>query len=242
MRKFFIDKKNIKAESLQITGSEAHHIRDVIRLKPGDAFIGLDAEGFQYFCKVKGINRIKVEAVIENTQKILIRIPDVTLACAIPKASRMDYIVQKAVELKVKCLIPVHTARTQVLLNKNNAKSKIGRWEKIARQSSKQCGRAQALEITNVTRFDEVIENSDNYKTKIIPSLCSETKPIKNILTAQLKEPVIILIGPEGDFTNAEAELAKAKGFIPASLGPLVLRVDTAAVFTISAIMYELFT
>ncbi len=252
MRRFFIDKSNITKEGLVITGREAHHIRDVVRLKPDDRFIGFYKEGFQYICRIKNINKDKVEAVIERKQKSSLKIPDVTLACAIPKLSKMDYIVQKATELGAKNLIPMQTDRTEVKLNEQRAKSKINHWERIAIESSKQCGRDQILKVSEIRKFGEVIKNSNRYKTKLIPclfdkpphqNLCrgGKTRPIKSVLSKLQSDSVLILIGPEGDFISSEIELAINAGFIPVSLGPLVLRVDTAAIFALSLVMSEIF-
>ncbi|UCH12642.1 MAG: 16S rRNA (uracil(1498)-N(3))-methyltransferase [Candidatus Omnitrophota bacterium] len=241
MRRFFIDKSNITKEGLVITGKEAHHIRDVIRLKPDDSFIGFDKDGFQYICRIKNINKDKVKAVIERKQKSSLKMQDVTLACAIPKLSRMDYIVQKATELGVKNLIPMQTDRTEVKLNEQRAKSKISHWKRIAIESSKQCGRDQILKVSEIKKFGEVIKNSNRYKTKLIPCIFDKTRPIKGVLSKLQSDAVLILIGPEGDFTSSEIELAINAGFIPVSLGPLVLRVDTAAIFALSLVMSEIF-
>jgi 16S rRNA (uracil1498-N3)-methyltransferase len=241
MRRFFIEKGNINSEILYITGNEAHHIKDVIRLKPDDKFIGFDVEGFQYTCRISRITKDKIEAIIEKKQKAAVKIPDVALACAIPKLSRMDYIVQKAAELRVKTIIPMINARTEVKLTKQKAISKINRWGKIARESSKQCGRDEVLKIDNVKNFSEVIKDSQGYKIKLIPCLSDKAKPIRDILSNTAPDSALILIGPEGDFGYDEINLAIGAGFTPVSLGPLVLRVDTAAIFTVSAVMYEVF-
>jgi len=240
MRRFFIDKNNITKNSIVITGKEAHHIKDVIRLKPGDNFIGLDGSGCQYICKVTKIGKDRIEAAIEDRLESVIKIPNVTLACAIPKLAKMDYIVQKATELRAQNLIPMQTARTELKLNEQKAKLKRERWIKIAKESSKQCGRAKILDVEEVKSFKEIIDGSGKYKIKLIPCLSSDTKPIKEVLSGLNLNSVIILIGPEGGFTPAEIDIAINADFIPVSLGPTVLRVDTAAIFTLSVVMYEL--
>lgn len=241
MRRFFIEKSKISKDKVIIAGKETHHIKDVIRLKQNDKFIGLDGEGSQYICRINTIGKDRIEAIIENAQKTIVKIPPVGLACAIPKAGKMDYIVQKAAELGAKSLIPVQAERTEVRLNAQKANLKIKRWEKIAKESSKQCGRDQILKITELKNFSDVVKNSNGYKIKLIACLCADTKPIKDILSNLKQDPLIILIGPEGDFTSAEVCLAIDAGFIPVSLGTSVLRVDTAAIFSLSVIMYELF-
>lgn len=240
MRRFFIDKNNITKGGLVITGKEAHHIKDVIRLRPDDRFIGFDGEGQQYTCRINKIDRNKVEAVIEHTQESMLKIPNVTLACAIPKMTRMNYIVQKAAELRVQSLIPMQTSRTMVKLNKQRAGLKIKRWERIAKESSKQCGRNEVLKITELQDFSKVVENSNKYKIKLIPCFYNKARPIRDVLSKLQSDSVMILIGPEGDFTPDEVKLAAGAGFTPLSLGAAVLRVDTAAIFTLSAVMYEL--
>lgn len=241
MRRFFIEKKSISNDTLVIKGKEAHHIKNVIRLTPNDKFIGFDAEGYQYLCKIKTLDRHMIEATIEEKKKSEIEIPDVTLACAIPRASKMDIIIQKASELRVKALIPMQTKRTEIKLNKNRAQGKLERWHKIAREASKQCGRDDVLKVLQPEGFMDIINNSGKHGLKLMPCLCDKARPIKEILRKITPSSALILIGPEGDFTQTEIDQAIKVGFTPVSLGQVVLRVDTAAIYTISALMYEIY-
>ncbi len=241
MRRFFVEKRNISDGRLIITNEEAHHVKDVIRLKTSDKFIAFDGEGSQYICRIEKLSADKIEAIIEDKKKTTIKIPDVTLACAIPRLSKMDDLIQKAAELRVKTLIPTLTARGIVKLNQDRINSKINRWGKIAKESSKQCGRDDMLKITEPKNFKDVVSDSNNYKLKLLPCISDDTKPLKSALATIKTESALILVGPEGDFTPAEVELAKTFGFVPVSLGPVILRVDTACFFILSVIMYELF-
>ncbi len=241
MRRFFVEKRNISGGRLTIINEEAHHMKDVIRLKNNDKFIAFDGEGSQYICRIRSLSADKIEAIIEEKKKTTIKIPDVTLACAIPKSSKMDDLIQKAAELRVKTLIPILTARGIVKISQDKIGAKIKRWEKIAKESSKQCGRDDVLKIKEPGDFKEVVSDSNNYKLKLIPCICDDAKPIKTTLAAIKAESVLILVGPEGDFAPAEVELAKSFNFVPVSLGPVVLRVDTACFYILSIIMYELF-
>ncbi|MBN1405596.1 MAG: 16S rRNA (uracil(1498)-N(3))-methyltransferase [Candidatus Omnitrophica bacterium] len=241
MRRFFIEKRNISGNALVIIGEEAHHIRDVIRLKLEDKFIGLDGEGFKYICRVEKMDKDKITAVIESKEKSGINIPDIALACAMPKLDKMDYIVQKASELRVKDLIPMITSRTEVKLDEKKAKAKADRWRKIAKESSKQSGRSEILNVPEVKRFDKVICDSGHYKIKLISCLTDNARPIKDVLSGLKAESAIVLIGPEGDFTSKEISDAMNAGFVPVSLGQVVLRVDTACIFAVSVITHELF-
>ncbi len=234
MRRFYIHKDNIKDNSVTISGKEAHHIKDVIRLKPGDRFTGFDGTGKSYILRITGRSS-EIEADIE---KVFFEEPDtpkILLACGIPKRAKMDFILEKATELGVSDIVPMITKRTIVKIDKKTAEKKKARWEKIALEASKQCGRNTLPEIHDVSNFKEALflTESLSYKRRIIPCVCESKMHIKDVLSGKA-ESTAIFIGPEGDFTEDETGLAKEHGFKTVSLGPFVLKVDTAAVFAVS--------
>jgi len=236
MRRFFIDEKLIDKDRVTVKGPEAHHIRDVVRLKHGDRFIGLDGKGKIYTLRVieakkdviACIERISLQGAGNN--KIL-------LACAIPKKNKMDDIVEKATELGAVDIIPMITERTIVKADSKASVNKRFRWQKIAIEASKQSGRIEFPQIHNIVGFEEALKvaASLDYDNKIIPFVGEGMNHINNVMRQGVKNTAIF-IGPEGDFTQKEIAFAKSQGFKIVSLGALVLKVDTACIFALSVV------
>jgi len=239
MRRFFIDKNCIKEKSVEIQGKEAHHIKDVIRLRPGDRFLGFDGTGKNYTLRVITTGDT-VKADIEKISSGKVDMPKILLAVSMPKKSKIDEIIEKATELGVSEIIPMATERTIVKVDKKTGISKQKRWERIALEASKQCGRDELPKIYEPMNFKDVLELTTKlgYKTRVIPYVGEGTKNIRDAL--KRAEESAVFIGPEGDFTDKEIELAEKQGLEPVSLGPLVLRVDTACIFSLSVIQSAL--
>jgi len=236
MRRFYIDKNAIKTGKIIISGKEAHHIKDVIRLKPGERFIGFDGEGKRYTLRITEIG-VDAKAEIEKVSSRHVDIPRIFLACALPKKSKMDYIVEKVTELGVTDIVPMITEHTIVKADKTSRKNKQRRWERIALEASKQCGRDALPKVYDITGFQDALKLVDklNYSSKIMPYVCETSVHLKDILPKSTNN-IAVFIGPEGDFSKEEVEIAKGYDFRTVSLGELVLKVDTAAIFTVSAI------
>ena len=158
----------------------------------------------------------------------------------------MDSIVRKATEIGVAMIVPLESERTQVHLDGDRSDRKIGKWQTAALEAAKQCGNPWLPEIGPVTPASAFIASAKGYDLKLIASLQPGAKGLKSVLeqfrAAQGRAPtnVLWLIGPEGDFTQAEMSLSRASGFEPITLGPLVLRCETAAVYALSVLSYEL--
>jgi len=236
MRRFFIDEKLVDQDKVTIKGPQAHHIRGVIRLKQGDRFIGLDGKGKIYTLRVIETKK-DVIACIEKISLQEARCSRILLACAIPKKNKMDDIVEKATELGVMDIIPMITERTIVKADSKAMSSKRLRWQKIVFEASKQSGRADIAKVHDIVNLEEALKIASNigYDSKIIPFVPESAHDIKDVLPKEVKSAAIF-IGPEGDFTPKEIALAANCGFQPVSLGPLVLKVDTACFFALSLI------
>jgi 16S rRNA (uracil1498-N3)-methyltransferase len=171
---------------------------------------------------------------------------EITLGQALPKGPGMDAIVRKATEIGVARIVPLESERTQVHLEGDRSDKKIEKWQVAALEAAKQCGNAFVPEIAAVEKASACMESSRGYDLKLIASLQPGAKSLKSVLaafrTTQNRAPkkVLWLIGPEGDFTPAEMNLSQSTGFEPITLGPLVLRCETAAVYALSILSYEL--
>jgi 16S rRNA (uracil1498-N3)-methyltransferase len=165
------------------------------------------------------------------------------LAQALIKPERFEWVVQKATELGVDRVMPVVTARTVVRLGPDQAKHKVARWQRIAREAAKQCGRAKVLRIDTAQPFDQFAPALARYPGVLMPTLLVRAIPLKEGLES-IKEmaSVMALIGPEGDFTRDEVALAQRYGARPVSLGHLTLRSETAAIAMLAILQHTLGT
>jgi 16S rRNA (uracil1498-N3)-methyltransferase len=220
-----------------------HHIRDVLRLKPGEELVVFDQSGCQYKTAIDNILAreiiVRVKEIIPAAQ--VDQRVKICVACAIPKRSKFDDIIDKLTQLGVDRIIPMVTERVVVKLEQEKQALRKERWEKIALAASQQSQRSSIPQVEKVMDFDQVMALSSGFDMKLIPTLPGERKPFKDILKDARPENILVLIGPEGDFSGSEVETALRAGFIPISLGELVLRVETAAVYIAAILNYELF-
>jgi 16S rRNA (uracil1498-N3)-methyltransferase len=221
-----------------LSAEEAHHALNVLRLKVGDAVNVFDGRGHAAECSIAEISKdtVRLKTLTQSTASAL---PcRVTLVQAIPKKS-MDLIVQKATELGVATIVPLVSDRSVVKLNEDS--KRVERWREIALEACKQCGNNWLPEIQPPRKAHEFLNSPGTFDLKLIASLQPDAKPLKKILgESSNPKSVLILIGPEGDFTSAELGLAKSAGCLPLSLGPLVLRAETAAIYALSILHHEL--
>lgn len=236
--------------SLRITGDKAciseesvvHHLRDVLRSKPGEALVLFDQAGCQFKTVIEDIlDReiiVRVKEIIPASQSA--KRVNICVACAIPKKSKFDDIIDKLTQLGVDRIIPMVTERVVVKLEKEKQESRKQRWSKIALAASQQSQRNTIPQVERVMDFDQVMAFSRGFDLKLIPTLPGERKQLKDILRSAAAENVLVLIGPEGDFSDPETAAALRSGFIPVSLGERVLRVETAAVYIAAILNYEL--
>ncbi|MBN1871206.1 MAG: 16S rRNA (uracil(1498)-N(3))-methyltransferase [Candidatus Omnitrophica bacterium] len=241
MSRFYVQPQSIRDDKIHVEKEERHHIVDVMRLGEGDAVVAFDGRGNEY---VGVITCIDAKEVIIDIKEV--KTPDskrnfrITLAQAIPKKDKMDTVVQKATELGVDEIIPLSTERTIVKADNERIKSKIERWRRIAIEASKQCGRTELPLVRPMLKFNDLIEMVDNYNFTIMPCLSEDSISLYSAL-ADIKESdkSLVMIGPEGGFTEAEKAAAASHGVILVSLGDLVLKSDTAAIATLSVLNYE---
>jgi 16S rRNA (uracil1498-N3)-methyltransferase len=229
MHRFYVDKTQ-DGKAVIADKEQLHHLRDVLRLKPGDEVSLSDGAGNDYAGRVASVGKHQADLDVKLVRAARENPVKLTLAVAIPKNTRFDDIVDYLTQLDVERLIPMRTDRVVVKIDNAGAASKHQRWLKIAQSAAQQSRRSRIPEITPVTDFAKVIESSSNYDLKLIPHLSGDRKPIREILAEKPVKNVIILIGPEGDFTPEEVGSALANGFKPVSLGDTVLRVATAAI------------
>ncbi|PIQ88731.1 MAG: hypothetical protein COV72_06625 [Candidatus Omnitrophica bacterium CG11_big_fil_rev_8_21_14_0_20_42_13] len=237
MRRFYCRKDDIANGYINITEArEIHHIKNVLRMELKDKLVFSANDGFEYNGH---ISRIEPECIAVKIDSENILGGDnalgcsIVLACAIPKKAKIDYIIEKVTELGVDEFIPLKTKRTIVNL-KGREESRLRRWRNIAVASSKQSGRIKIPKIHGVLTFGEAVDYAEDFDLKIIPNLARKKIHIYDLLSQKRYGRIAIFIGPEGDFTQDEIALAFEHGFIGVSLGENTLKVDTAAISTVS--------
>jgi len=233
----------VKGNKLEIMGEEAHHIANVLRLKEGTA-VGL-FDGFGY--KAVGIllDVTKERVLVELTyDKVANREPplEVTLYQALPKKDKLELIIQKATELGVMSIVPVITKRTIVHIDNEKAGKKVERWGKIAQEACKQSGRAYVPKISEPINFKEAVCGI-KAELKLIPHEAENKNGLKQVLKSfrtTMPKTIGIFIGPEGGWDKMEVDLALNQGIIPVTLGPRILRTETASLAVLTMVFYEL--
>lgn len=223
---------------------EAHHLRDVLRVAPGDVVTVFDGAGRRVRARVAsaGGHGLMLEpvAAVETVPRA---IPAVTLLQALPKGSRMDTIVEKGTELGMTRLVPVVTDRTITRPDADKADRRRERWERIAHSAARQCGVDWFPEIAPLQTLAEALSARPEGDVLLVGDLSGSPRRMADIVDELARDcppSVSLLIGPEGDLTPAELEAARAAGAIGISMGPLVLRTDTAALFGLSVLASRL--
>lgn len=240
MSRFYVPKEAVRGNQILISGKEAHHSLGVMRLKVSDEAIVFDGTGKEYTGVVTQTHRKSLVLEIIKTRNVSREEKySTTLIQAIPKKDKMDYIVGKATELGVNSVIPVTTARTIPYWSDSKKVAISARWQKIARESAKQCGRMDLPEVKPVIDIEEALKDTGGYGLKIMAALNDKAVKLKDALKNCPGGKIAIAIGPEGDFTSEEVKKAGEYGFRIVNLGHTVLKSDTAALAVLAMINYE---
>ncbi|EAX47521.1 protein of unknown function DUF558 [Thermosinus carboxydivorans Nor1] len=237
MRRFFFP--GPLASEMIITGDDGHHIARVLRLKPGDYIIVAGQDG--QACKAEIISvdgsSVKVacrQALTESNEPPV----EVWLAQGLPKGDKMDFIIQKAVELGVTRILPIETAYTVVRYDAGKKAARRERWQKIAYEAAKQCGRAAVPEVASVQTFSSLLKMTLP-ETVIMLYEGQPACGLKQALRMTPSESYLLLIGPEGGFSPDEVLLCRQRGAQIVTMGPRILRTETAALAALTAVLYE---
>jgi 16S rRNA (uracil1498-N3)-methyltransferase len=231
---------------IHLPADESHHLVAVNRAQTGDTVVAFDGCGNEWICELAGEQKHEALLRVRFHQKAKPLPYEITLGQAVPKGQFMDAIVRKATELGAACIAPLESERTIVHLEGDRSDRKVEKWQLAAIEAAKQCGNPYVPEILPLQSAGAFMEGSRGYDLKLIASLQPGAKSLRNALAgfavANGRPPrkVLWLVGPEGDFTPAEMSLSKSAGFEPITLGPLVLRCETAAIYALSILSYEL--
>jgi len=234
MRRFFVDPSGVKEGEAVLSEAESRHALSVLRLKIGDAVELFDGAGCVYDgVVIDAENRGRLRVSVGRKRETVVSGIEVTLAVSVIRPERMDWLVQKATELGAGVIQPIRTERSVVRLSAERWKGKAEKWRKIALESSKQCGRSTLPAIEEVCDFDLFLSRLGQYDLAVIPTLAVPGKSFAAVLNSGMKKAAA-LIGPEGDFSHEEVRRAVSSGAQPVTLGSLVWRSETAAIYALS--------
>ena len=243
MHHFFVSPNQIDDKYVTITGGDVNHIKNVLRMKVNEELLISNGQDKDYYCKIEAISDDEIKALILDEEFEGTELPtELYLFQGLPKSDKMELIIQKAVELGVKEIIPVATKRCVVKLDDKKEASKIKRWQAISESAAKQSRRTIIPEISSVMSFKEAINRAKEFELGIIPyENFKDMKETKEVLSKVQKGIKIgIFIGPEGGFEESEVQYALDNGIYPISLGKRILRTETAGLAIVSVLMFQL--
>ena len=254
MHRFYLPQPHFVADEAILSAEESHHAAIVLRLEAGQKITVFDGAGSEAPATIEAIERNAVRVAVGQRVKSPALPCALTLAQAVPKGKNMELIVQKAVELGAACIAPIISDRTIARLHAEEALEKTRKWRAIAIEACKQCGQNYLPEICPPRPMKEFLEHTHLAELPLIASLQPDARHLKHWLAevsgasaseqkgSRKPTSATILVGPEGDFTPAETGAAKSAGYRPVTLGPIILRTETAAIYCLSVLAHECFS
>ena len=236
--RFHLPASGWREPHLALTGDEAQHCSRVMRKQPGDIIEIFDGAGRVAVCEITHVSKAEVQAKAISETRVEPFQTSIHLLPALIKAEPFEWLLEKAVELGAASIQPVITERTVIHLDAAQTEKKLAKWRRHMIESAKQCHTPFLPELKAPVAFAASLKLAANFK--LIPALSEHTRTLKQALSSAKPSSIAVLIGPEGDFTADEEAQAFAAGFVPITLGPLVLRAETAAIATLAILGHEL--
>lgn len=243
MHRFFVNQNQIEDTWIHIQGSDVNHIRNVLRMKPGEEILVSDGNKMEYTCCIEALDKEEVLAKIVYAQENGLELPSrIYLFQGLPKGDKMELIIQKAVELGVYEAIPVNTKRCVVKLDSRKEVSKLKRWQAISESAAKQSKRLVIPQVTGVKSFEEAVKFAGQMDIRLIPyELAKGMEETREVLEGiRPGQSIGLFIGPEGGFEDKEIDMAVNNGILPITLGKRILRTETAGMTLLAILMYLL--
>lgn len=243
MYHFFVMQDQIEGEWITVTGPDVNHIKNVLRMRPGEQVLISSREARDYLCEAEEITSEQVRFHILEEKAESTELPaQIYLYQGLPKGDKMELIIQKAVELGAYRVVPTSVRRTVVKLDAKKEEARVKRWNAIAESAAKQSKRSLIPEVSRILSFQEALEEVKDFDLKLIPYECADgmerTRELLETAAAGMK--IAVFIGPEGGFEEEEITLAKEYGVEPVTLGKRILRTETAGLCVLSALMLKL--
>lgn len=237
--RFFISPDQVRDPYIAVIDEDVRHIRTVLRKQPGELLTLLDGQGKEYTVRITALEKAEIITEIVDRKVRHPSAPGIVLGQGIAKSDKMDWIVQKATELGVSAIVPLVTERTIVKVR--DEEKRVSRWQKICREAAMQSDRPDIPTVEAIRSFGDFLRTPHSALGTLLLMPWEEgTEPVKNVLRQHADaKHIVVLIGPEGGFSQAEATAATARDFHLVSLGPNILRTETAALAALSMIGYE---
>jgi len=232
MPRFYADSRDVVADKLVISGDEAKHMKNALRMQPGDIFVAFDGSGMDYDCRITSVGTSVEADILSRRATEAEPGVKVTLYQAYPKLAKMEEIVQKAVELGATGIVPFISARC---VKKPDDASRLRR---VALAAVKQCGRSIIPEVSDILRFDDALARMSRHESLIVCWEEEQTTPLSEALKTGARD-IGVVIGSEGGFEAAEVEKMRSAGGVSVTLGPRILRTETAGIAVLAAVFYE---
>lgn len=240
---FYVENEQVSNEQIKIIGNDVNHIKNVLRYQLNDAIEVCDQNQNRYDTQIVSIASdeiiLKIMEVSHESTEAKVQID---LYQGLPKADKMDLIVQKGTELGVSKFVPLLTERVIVKIDDKNGTKKVERWSKIVAEAAKQSGRQLVPIVENITKLENIVENLSKYDIVIVPYECEKESTLKNVLekTGNELKSIAVVIGPEGGFSEEDIRiLEKIPSMRKVSLGKRILRTETAGIATVAMILYQ---
>ncbi|MGA2863129.1 MAG: RsmE family RNA methyltransferase [Verrucomicrobiota bacterium] len=246
MHRFYLPPEQCQQEALFLTGREAHHALEVLRVRRGERVKVLNGAGLELRCEVQESEPDKVKLAVVERRAVAAPPCQITLLQALPKGKIIESIIQKATELGAFRIVPLLSERVVTRLGEREAVRKAGKWRWVAIEAIKQCGSAWLPKVEAALTPQAFLARREQFDLPLLACLGPESRPLREYLGAfgarhgRPPQTACVWVGPEGDFTPAETDAIKAAGGLPLTLGPLVLRTATAATYCLSILHYEL--
>ena len=243
MYRFFIEAGQVCDHALHITGEDVNHIRNVLRMRPGEQIEAVDEDRTVYLCRISEILPDEILADVLETEEADTELQnEITLYMGLPKGDKMELIIQKAVELGVSRIVPVSMKRSIVKLDAKKAKARTARWQAIAQAAAKQSKRSIIPEVGEILTWSGALEEAKALDVRLLPyENALDIRYTKDVIREIRRgQSIGVFIGPEGGFDQREVEAAEENGAKLLTLGKRILRTETAAISMLSILMYEL--
>ena len=242
MSTFFVDPDAIAPSTIRITGDLLHHLRDSLRLRPGESLLLNDGDGARYRVEVTHVTSQAIDSrIIDRQTEPARKTSPIVLGQALIKGDKMDWVIQKATELGVATIVPINSTHSVIKLNPERLEHQRSRWQRIARDAAEQSERwtiptvADPVDLTGICR---------QYTSAPLKGILVERSSGPSLATIPLPQdhqhPIVLLVGPEGGWTPDEQQFAQEQGFLPLTLGPRILRAETAAIAALSILQSRL--
>lgn len=246
MHRFYLSAEQCLGTNLVLSDREAHHARDVLRIHCGECVTVLNGAGQEFLCEVQGYDRGQARLTVREKRCYPAPAGLITLLQAVPKGKLMEAIIQKATELGASRIVPLLSERVVTQLDEEEAARKAEKWRLTAIEAIKQCGSPWLPRIEPPLTPGQFLARTESFELPLIASLEPGSRPAREYFRdycarqGRMPASVCVWVGPEGDFTPAETEVIKSHGALPITLGRLVLRSETAAIYCVSILNYEL--